>query len=104
MSLQKCHQQQLHYKLTVSYIEATVSTGSNHVFLVSAKTLSGRPIYTIAVSRHYELLYNMGVQLLHCGKPTAAFDCLIQSLEQCQINPRLWLRLAECCIMVYREV
>ncbi|KAK2146588.1 hypothetical protein LSH36_595g00023 [Paralvinella palmiformis] len=67
------------------------------------KTLSGRPIYTIAVSRHYELLYNMGVQLLHCGKPTAAFDCLIQSLEQCQINPRLWLRLAECCIMVYRE-
>lgn len=67
------------------------------------KSLSGRPLNTIAVSHHYELLYNMGVQLLHCGQPNAAFECLMQTVQLFQINPRLWLRLAECCIMAHRE-
>ena len=56
------------------------------------------------MSRHFELLYNMGVQLLHCGKPLAAFDCLVETVEAFQVNPRLWLRLAECCIMAHRPV
>ncbi|XP_029640500.1 CCR4-NOT transcription complex subunit 10 [Octopus sinensis] len=63
----------------------------------------GAPLQTVGMSRHHELLYNMGVQLLHCGMPQAAFDCLIQAVQVYQINPRLWLRLAECCIMNYRE-
>ncbi|KAJ8302570.1 hypothetical protein KUTeg_018966 [Tegillarca granosa] len=40
------------------------------------KNLSGKPLQAIGMSRHFELLYNMGIQLLHCGKPLAAFDCL----------------------------
>lgn len=64
----------------------------------------GPSLQTVAISRHYELLYNMGVQLLHCGKIQAAFDCLIQAVQVYQTNPRLWLRLAECCITNYREV
>ncbi|GAB1599352.1 CCR4-NOT transcription complex subunit 10-like [Argonauta hians] len=63
----------------------------------------GAPLQTIGLSRHHELLYNMGVQLLHCRMPQAAFDCLIQAVQVYQINPRLWLRLAECCIMNFRE-
>lgn len=64
---------------------------------------SGPTLQTVALSKHYELLYNMGVQLLHCGKVQAAFDCLIQAVQVYQTNPRLWLRLAECCITNYRE-
>lgn len=56
------------------------------------------------MSRHYELLYNMGIQMLHCGKPVAAFDCLVEAVQVFRTNPRLWLRLAECCIMTNREV
>ncbi|VDI42445.1 CCR4-NOT transcription complex subunit 10 [Mytilus galloprovincialis] len=55
------------------------------------------------MSRHYELLYNMGIQMLHCGKPVAAFDCLVEAVQVFRTNPRLWLRLAECCIMTNRE-
>ncbi|XP_025076107.1 LOW QUALITY PROTEIN: CCR4-NOT transcription complex subunit 10-like [Pomacea canaliculata] len=63
----------------------------------------GKPLHTLGVSRYYELMYNMGLQLLHCGKSSAAFDCLIQAVQVYQVNPRLWLRLAECCIMHNRE-
>ena len=56
------------------------------------------------MSRHYELMYNLGVQLLHCGQPQVAFDCLIVAVQHFQVNPYLWLRLAECCIMVQRPV
>ncbi|ESO98211.1 hypothetical protein LOTGIDRAFT_114420 [Lottia gigantea] len=62
-----------------------------------------RPLYLMGMSRHYELLYNMGIQLLHCGQSQPAFDCLLQAVQVYQTNPRLWLRLAECCIQFNRE-
>lgn len=55
------------------------------------------------MSRHFELLYNMGIQLLHCGKAMPAFDCLVEAVQVFRSNPRLWLRLAECCIMANRQ-
>nr|KAG5707465.1 hypothetical protein BaRGS_011969 [Batillaria attramentaria] len=66
-------------------------------------TPKGKPMQTMGISKNCELLYNMGVQLLHCGKPSPAFECLIQAVQMYQVNPRLWLRLAECCIMANRE-
>ncbi|XP_050395792.1 CCR4-NOT transcription complex subunit 10 isoform X1 [Patella vulgata] len=66
-------------------------------------TEKDRPLNMMGMSRHYELLYNMGIQLLHCGKSQPAFDCLIQAVQVYQTNPRLWLRLAECCIQYNRE-
>lgn len=68
-----------------------------------ANKLSGRPLHCLGMSRHFELMYNMGIQLLHCGKALPAFECLIEAVQIYQINPHLWLRLAECCIMSYRE-
>ena len=70
----------------------------------AGKSLSGRPVQTLGCSRHYELMYNLGIQLLHCGQPTAALDCLLQTAGIFHLNPRLWLRLAECCIMTHRSV
>ncbi|XP_076448993.1 CCR4-NOT transcription complex subunit 10-like isoform X2 [Babylonia areolata] len=66
-------------------------------------TSKGKPIQYIAISRHHELLYNMGIQALHCNRASQAFDFLIVAIQVYQINPRLWLRLAECCIMHHRE-
>ena len=66
--------------------------------------MSGKTLNSIGMSRHFELLYNMGIQLLHCGKAMPAFDCLVEAVQVFRSNPRLWLRLAECCIMVNREV
>lgn len=71
--------------------------------LANNKTLSGRPLSTLGISRHFELFYNIGIQLLHCRKPHEAFDCLIETVQMFKINPRLWLRLAECCIMVHKS-
>ncbi|CAN7945471.1 unnamed protein product [Ixodes hexagonus] len=50
---------------------------------------------------YYELVYNLGVQNLHAGKYTAAFDCLVEAVRFQPTNARLWLRIAECC--VYRH-
>ena len=72
--------------------------------MFTGKQLSGRQLQTLGVNRHHMLLYNMGVQLLHCGHPSAAFDCLIETMHLYHISPRLWLRLAECCIMANKNV
>ncbi|KAK2500029.1 hypothetical protein MC885_019581, partial [Smutsia gigantea] len=72
---------------------AQPSTGTD-----PSKKFSGRPMCTLLTNKRYELLYNCGIQLLHIGRPLAAFECLIEAVQVYHANPRLWLRLAECCI------
>ncbi|XP_067127548.1 CCR4-NOT transcription complex subunit 10 [Centruroides vittatus] len=60
--------------------------------------LSVRPLPTMNLMTRYHLLYNLGIQYLHIGCPDKAFDCLIEVVRIYHVNPRLWLRLAECCI------
>lgn len=57
---------------------------------------------TFSNRRHHELLFNLGLQLLHGHKPLAAFDCLVEAIQVYPTNLRLWLRLAECCIMAHK--
>lgn len=68
----------------------------------AGKSLSGHPLPTLGLSCHYELLYNIGIQQLHCQRPVAAFDCLVEVVQVYRNNPRLWLRIAECCIMAHK--
>ncbi|VDK43773.1 unnamed protein product [Taenia asiatica] len=61
------------------------------------------PLHQLSASRHYELLYNTGVQLLLGQKhPETAFSALLSVVKAYPRNPRLWLRLAECCVKVHR--
>ncbi|VDM15818.1 unnamed protein product [Hydatigera taeniaeformis] len=61
------------------------------------------PLYQLGASRHYELLYNTGVQLLLGQKNLeTAFSALLAVVKVYPRNPRLWLRLAECCVKVHR--
>lgn len=69
-----------------------------------AKKFTGIPMCALLANKRYELLYNCGIQLLHIGRPLAAFECLIEAVQVYHSNPRLWLRLAECCISANKGV
>ncbi|KAL3060738.1 CCR4-NOT transcription complex subunit 10 isoform X1 [Trematomus bernacchii] len=73
---------------------AQLGDGSN----AQAKKFTGIPMCALLANKRYELLYNCGIQLLHIGRPLAAFECLMEAVQVYHSNPRLWLRLAECCI------
>ncbi|XP_073340891.1 CCR4-NOT transcription complex subunit 10 isoform X1 [Pagrus major] len=73
---------------------AQLGDGSNG----QSKTFTGIPMCALLANKRYELLYNCGIQLLHIGRPLAAFECLMEAVQVYHSNPRLWLRLAECCI------
>uniref|UniRef100_A0A3B3DW01 CCR4-NOT transcription complex subunit 10 n=1 Tax=Oryzias melastigma TaxID=30732 RepID=A0A3B3DW01_ORYME len=64
----------------------------------STKSFTGMPMCALLANKRYELLYNCGIQLLHIGRPLAAFECLMEAVQVYHSNARLWLRLAECCI------
>ncbi|KAF7708625.1 hypothetical protein HF521_017682 [Silurus meridionalis] len=64
----------------------------------ASKKFAGIPMCALLANKRYELLYNCGIQLLHLGRPLAAFECLMEAVQVYHSNPRLWLRLAECCI------
>uniref|UniRef100_A0A2R5L5U8 CCR4-NOT transcription complex subunit 10 n=1 Tax=Ornithodoros turicata TaxID=34597 RepID=A0A2R5L5U8_9ACAR len=52
---------------------------------------------------YYQLLYNLGLQNLYAGNYTSAFDCLIEAVRFYSTNPRLWLRIAECCVYQHKS-
>ncbi|KAF2905535.1 hypothetical protein ILUMI_00639 [Ignelater luminosus] len=69
----------------------------------SKKDSGDKPLYMLTASKYHELMYNLGISMLHAGRPQNAFDCLIIAVRRFHRNSRLWLRLAECCIQVHKE-
>ncbi|KAJ8964599.1 hypothetical protein NQ317_017654 [Molorchus minor] len=65
--------------------------------------LDEKPLYTLGGSRYHEIMYNLGISLLHTGRASQAFECLLIAVRRYHRNSRLWMRLAECCIMVHKE-
>lgn len=72
-------------------------------FASESEGSNGQPLYTLGSNHNLEIKHNLGVALLHAGQPTQAFDLLVDAVRVYHMNPRLWLRLAECCIMVYKK-
>jgi len=69
---------------------------------------AGLTLPGVLATRHWldqraEIAYNAGLQLLMTGRPRAAFGCLEQCAQVFRTWPRLWLRLAECCIEMQAE-
>jgi len=74
--------------------------------LLSAKVGLTQP--GMATSRHWldrraEITFNAGLQFLMTGRPAQAYKCFIQCTFVFRNWPRLWMRLAECCIELYRQ-
>mmetsp|Transcript_85932 Transcript_85932/g.191252 ORF Transcript_85932/g.191252 Transcript_85932/m.191252 type:complete len:1099 (+) Transcript_85932:118-3414(+) len=62
----------------------------------------------VAATKHWldrraEVAYNAGLQMLMCERPSCAFKCFEQCTPVFRTWPRLWLRLAECCIEMHRQ-
>lgn len=74
------------------------------IVISSDAPVSSRSLVTLGVNRRHEILYNLGIQLLFSGRPVVAFDCLVEAVQIYHTNPRLWLRLAECCIVAFQLV
>ncbi|OAD61954.1 CCR4-NOT transcription complex subunit 10 [Eufriesea mexicana] len=64
--------------------------------------LSSQPLCTLGGNKHYELMYSLGVSLLHAGQVLVAFDCFMEAAQKLHNNPKLWLRIAECCIYCHK--
>ena len=55
-------------------------------------------------SSEYEIMYNAGLQLLLSGNNLeTAIDCFSEAAKQLHARPRVWLRLAECCIVLHAK-
>ena len=67
----------------------------------TATPFSGRPLAVLGVNCRHTLLYNIGLQQLFLGKPSLAFESLLEAVQVYHSNPRLWLRLAEACIATH---
>ncbi|XP_020811385.1 CCR4-NOT transcription complex subunit 10 [Drosophila serrata] len=64
-----------------------------------ARNLRQSTLQTMSSARSCEILYNLGVAMLHLRRPKEAFQCFLVPIKQFHSNPRLWLRMSEACIM-----
>ncbi|KAJ7323151.1 CCR4-NOT transcription complex subunit 10 [Desmophyllum pertusum] len=101
-----CIHFQMHkYNLAAFYFRQALQENNKALSLLPVdKTapVSSRSLVTLGVNRRHEILYNLGIQLLFSGRPVVAFDCLVEAVQIYHTNPRLWLRLAECCIVAFQ--
>lgn len=51
-------------------------------------TCKDRPLY----------VYNLGLALLAANNAEGAFECMVEAARHYPNNPRIWLRLADCCV------
>lgn len=65
------------------------------------KSSGNRGLDTFAHDRRYEILYNLGYQLLLTGKPDLAFDSFQECGKMFFKQPKYWLKVAECCIAAH---
>lgn len=58
---------------------------------------------TMIVHPFQQVIYNIGLSLLMRKQPREAFQFLHSIIPMMSQSPYLWLRLAECCVMFYRQ-
>lgn len=89
-----------HYAMAVRFFQHALTFDQNATEAVA----SDLAIHYIGASKNPEILYNLGIAMLHLQRPKEAFECLLVPLNYYHNNPKLWLRLAEACIMAHKEV
>ncbi|KAG5884107.1 hypothetical protein JTB14_024147 [Gonioctena quinquepunctata] len=89
--------------LACHYFQTALKGDISHSQSGTKKDDNEKPLYTLGSSKYHELMYNLGISLLHAGRPSQAFDCLIIAVRRYHRNSRLWMRLAECCVTVHKE-
>jgi CCR4-NOT transcription complex subunit 10 len=90
-----------HYALAVRFFQQALTYDGIATKDVAA---AGYPLFAVGATRRSDILYNLGIGLLYLQRPKEAFECLLITLNKHHNNARLWLRLAEACIMVHNQV
>jgi len=49
-----------------------------------------------------QVLYNIGISLLHAKRPGVAFDILLEVVGAHYLDPHVWFHLAECCVLAHQ--
>ncbi|XP_034487496.1 CCR4-NOT transcription complex subunit 10 [Drosophila innubila] len=68
-----------------------------------AENLRQSSLQTMSSARSCEIMYNLGIAMLHLRRPKEAFQCFLVPIKQYHSNPRLWFRMAEACIMEHES-
>ncbi|KAG5672639.1 CCR4-NOT transcription complex subunit 10-B [Polypedilum vanderplanki] len=92
-----------HYSLAVRFFQQALQFDHKALENVRKENNNQLPLHCLGATRRSEILYNLGIALLYLQRPKDAFDCLLVPLNVYHKNPRLWLRVAESCIMVHRQ-
>mmetsp|Transcript_53258 Transcript_53258/g.105865 ORF Transcript_53258/g.105865 Transcript_53258/m.105865 type:complete len:1056 (-) Transcript_53258:49-3216(-) len=84
---------------------APAGTGANGNILGAS---AGLTLPGVCATRHWldrraETAYNAGLQMLMSERPLLAFKCFEQCTPVLRTWPRLWIRLAECCIQLHQQ-
>eukprot|EP01114_Cavostelium_apophysatum_P024407 TRINITY_DN9544_c0_g1_i1.p1 TRINITY_DN9544_c0_g1~~TRINITY_DN9544_c0_g1_i1.p1 ORF type:complete len:693 (+),score=200.67 TRINITY_DN9544_c0_g1_i1:213-2291(+) len=93
----------IHYKMkkySAANFYFTKSLRLNELLLESPDS---KKLSFFSKNRKMEILYNTGCQLLLTGKPEQAFQCFQQSTLLLYKQPKVWIRLAECCIALHAK-
>lgn len=90
------------------YIKKAIEEFEKHINAVTDQVdstndlLNSRPLHLLSLSTRHQLIYNLGMQHMQAQKYEDAFKCFKEVLRSYHANPRLWLRLAECCIQIHK--
>ncbi|XP_046804019.1 CCR4-NOT transcription complex subunit 10 isoform X2 [Lucilia cuprina] len=85
-----------HYAIAANFFQNAISF-DKHV----AVNLRNIRLHHMSSVKSCEILYNLGIAMLHLRRPKEAFQCFLVPLKTYHSNPRLWFRVAEACIMEY---
>lgn len=89
-----------HYALAVRFFQHALQFDQRAIDNLGKNA----PLHAVGATKQPEILYNLGIAMLHLQRPKEAFECFLVPLNYFHNNPKLWLRLAEACIMVHKEV
>lgn len=83
-----------HYAVAAKFFQNAITFDNKF-----SSNLKNVPLHYLSAPRSREVLYNLGISMLHLKRPKEAFECFLIALKTYHKNPRLWFRLAEACIM-----
>lgn len=92
-----------HYALAVRFFQQALIFDQKAIESVKKEHGNQLPLHVLGATKRQDILYNLGIALLYLQRPKDAFDCLLVPLNIYHKNPKLWLRLAEACIMVHKQ-
>lgn len=83
-----------HYAIAANFFQNALSFDKQ-----IAINIRNIQLHQISSAKSCEILYNLGIAMLHLRRPAEAFQCFLVPLKSYHSNPRLWFRIAEACIM-----